>query len=107
MVTVQKTEYGLDVKLAPDRRYVPRCGALCERAARYCGTCALRRFRNVSLWGINVHTVRGISGTLCSNSSSSLISFVLANGQNIEGGLSSLNWIWFRNTYLEFPIGDL
>ena len=50
---VQKTGFGLEAELAPDRRYTPRCG-VCGRPARYRDTRAVRRFRHVPLWGIGV-----------------------------------------------------
>ena len=34
VVGVQRTEDGLEAKLAPDGRYAPRCG-VCGRRARY------------------------------------------------------------------------
>ena len=54
VVTVRKTGYGLEAELASDRRYAPRCGA-CGRPACYRDTRAVRRFRHVPLWGINVY----------------------------------------------------
>ncbi len=53
VVKVQKTGQGLEVELAPDRRYAPRCGG-CGQPARYRDTRTIRRFRHVPLWGINV-----------------------------------------------------
>lgn len=54
VLTVQNTGQGLEAELIPDRRFVPCCG-VCARPARYRDTRAVRRFRHVPLWGINVY----------------------------------------------------
>lgn len=64
VVAVQKTGHGLETELAPDRRYSPCCGA-CRRAARYRDTRAIRRFRHVPLWGINVYLTYAPRRVLC------------------------------------------
>lgn len=56
VTAVQKTAYGLEAELVPDRRFAPCCGA-CGQSARYRDTRAIRRFRHVPLWGIDVHLV--------------------------------------------------
>lgn len=54
VVTVHKTGQGLEATLAVDRRFSPCCGA-CGKPAAYRDTRAVRRFRHVPLWGIDVH----------------------------------------------------
>ena len=56
VVTVTKVRDGLEAKLAPDKRYAPRCGA-CGQRGSYRDIRPVRRFRHVPLWGINVHLV--------------------------------------------------
>jgi hypothetical protein len=44
---VQKTGFGLEAELVPDRRYAPRCST-CGKPARYRDTRTTRRFRQGS-----------------------------------------------------------
>ena len=53
VVTVTGDAGGLVAELAPDRRFVPRCGQCGTRGA-YRDTRPVRRFRHVPLWGIPV-----------------------------------------------------
>ncbi|MDZ7802968.1 ISL3 family transposase [Thiohalophilus sp.] len=53
VVMVQKTGHGLEATLTADRRFTPCCGA-CGKPAAYRDTRAVRRFRHVPLWGIDV-----------------------------------------------------
>ena len=64
VVTAQQTYDGLEATLAPDGRYVPRCGA-CGHRARYRDTRRLRRFRHVPLWGIDVRLVYAPRRVVC------------------------------------------
>jgi transposase len=61
---VQKTGFGLEAELVPDRRYAPRCST-CGKPARYRDTRTTRRFRHVPLWGINVHLVYAPRRVVC------------------------------------------
>jgi len=64
VVTVQRTDEGLEAKVTLDKRYAPRCGA-CGRRARYRDTRRARRFRHVPLWGIDVHLVYAPRRVVC------------------------------------------
>lgn len=56
VVSVKRVSGGLEAKLAPDRRFAPRCGC-CAHLAHYRDSRPVRRFRHVPLWGIDVHLV--------------------------------------------------
>ena len=64
VVTVQRTDEGLEAKVTLDKRYAPRCGA-CGRRARYRDTRRARRVRHVPLWGIDVHLVYAPRRVVC------------------------------------------
>ncbi len=64
VVAVQQTVGELEARLAPDGRYVPRCG-VCGHRARYRDTRRVRRFRHVPLWGIDVHLVYAPRRVVC------------------------------------------
>ena len=66
VIAVQKTGYGLEAELASDRRYAPRCAA-CGRPSRYRDSRAVRRFRHVPLWGINVYLTYAPRRVHCSH----------------------------------------
>ncbi len=53
VVTVTGDTGGLVAELAPDLRFVPRCGQ-CRTRGSYRDTRPARRFRHVPLWGIPV-----------------------------------------------------
>jgi transposase len=61
---VQKTGFGLEAELVPDRRYTPCCSS-CGNPARYRDTRTTRRFRHVPLWGINVDLVYAPRRVVC------------------------------------------
>lgn len=64
VVAVQRTDNGLEARLAPDGRYVPRCGR-CRSRALYRDIRSTRRFRHVPLWGIDVHLIYAPRRVVC------------------------------------------
>ena len=64
VVTVRRTNSGLEAKLRSDGRYVLRCGT-CGRRAHYRDTHRVRRFCHVPLWGIDVHLVYAPRRVVC------------------------------------------
>lgn len=64
VVAVQRTDDGLEARLAPDGRYMPRCGR-CRSRALYRDTRSARRFRHVPLWGIDVHLIYAPRRVVC------------------------------------------
>ena len=50
---IDRYNFGISVKIVPDKRYKPRCGQ-CGRPGQYRDTRTERHFKHVPLWGIPV-----------------------------------------------------
>lgn len=64
VVQVTGDVLGLEVMIAPDGRYAPRCGR-CDQRSQYRDTRPVRRFRHVPLWGIPVTLVYASRRVAC------------------------------------------